>query len=328
MNDEPLKDKDEMEPEENAVREGEAADNRWPKLAALFFFVVMIAGIAYAMHERSRAQQMTAGYGQMNSSLSSAQAQISSLSAKLSALTAQQEAAKAEPARPIPVAGEGGKVTSSARAKASVKRRRAEDPRWKKVQSQLDDQQKQIAETQKNLDQARADLTGQINQSHDELSGTIAKNHDELVNLEKQGQRNFYEFDLVKSKQYQRVGPISLALRKANTKHLFCDINLMVDDNALSKKHVSLYEPVQFFPADYAQPLQIVIYQIDKNEARGYVSAPKFRQSELQQSTNTSANPQPDSSTPAAARPQQPQPAPSQAPAKTAALDRRPQPQQ
>lgn len=193
------------------------------------------------------------------------------------------------------------------------------------MQSQLDDQQKQIAEAQKNLDQARTDLTGQINSSHDELSGTIAKNHDELVNLEKQGQRSFYEFDLVKSKQYQRVGPISLALRKANTKHLFCDINLMVDDNALSKKHVSLYEPVQFFPSDYAQPLQIVIYQIDKNRARGYVSAPKYRQSELQQSSNTSANPTSGASAPAA-QPQQPQPA--QSPAKTASLDRRPPAQQ
>ncbi len=324
MNDEPLKDKDEMGPETNEVRETESADNRWPKLAAVFFFLVMIAGIAYALYERNQAQQTSANYDQMGSMLKDAQGQIAGLSAKLNALTAQA-AQNSAPASPATAAGMNGNTTPPAHAKATVKHRRAEDPRWKKMQAQLDDQQKQLAETQKNLDQARADLTGQISSSHDELSGTIAKNHDELVNLEKQGQRNFYEFHLVKSKQYQRVGPISLALRKANTKHLFCDINLMVDDNELSKKHVSLYEPVQFFPSDYAQPLQIVIYQIDKNEARGYVSAPKYRQSELQQSSNTSTSPQ-GSSAPAA-QPQQPQPAQTQAPAKTAQLDRRPQAQ-
>lgn len=317
MSDEPLKDEIGQEHE---VNESGAGNNRWPKLAAVFFFCAMVAGIAYAAYEHTQAQQMAANYSQVGASLSDAQRQIASLTAKLNALVAQAQSAA--PAAPTQTAGQEGKTGQSSHSATVAKRRRAEDPRWKKVQSQLDDQQKKLAETQQNLDQARTDLEGKIGESHDELSGTIAKNHDELVNLEKHGERNFYEFDLTRSKQFQRVGPISIALRKANTKHLFCDINLMVDDNMLSKKHVSLYEPVQFFPSDYGQPLQIVIYKIDKDEARGYVSAPKYRQSELssQKSSSTTASPQP--ATPSAAA--------QTAPAKSAELGRRsvPEPQQ
>ena len=149
---------------------------------------------------------------------------------------------------------------------------------------------------------------------HDELSGSIARNHDELAALQKRGERNYYEFDLVKSKQFQHIGPISIALRKANTKHLFCDLNLLVDDNLLTKKHVSLYEPVQFYPTDYPQPLEIVIYQINKNQARGYVSAPRFRQSELSGAPSSQ-------STPMISSPQNPA-----AGSKTAGLEPRPEP--
>ena len=81
-----------------------------------------------------------------------------------------------------------------------------------------------------------------------------------------------------------------------------------MDDNLLTKKHVSLYEPVQFYPADYGQPLEIVIYQTSKNEARGYVSAPQYRQSELAAQPATA-------SSMASAQP---------ASAKTANLERRP----
>jgi hypothetical protein len=322
MSDEPLKDETGREDE---VPESGTANNRWATPAAVFFFCVMLAGIVYAVYERKQARQMEATSTQMGETLSDAQRQIASLSAKLNALVAQATQ-KPAPAAPAPANGTEAKSASTSHTATAAKRRRAEDPRWKKMQSQLEDQQKQLAETQKNLDQARSDLAGQITQNHDELSGTIAKNHDELVNLEKRGERSFYEFNLVKSKQFQRVGPISIALRKANTKHLFCDINLMVDDNMLSKKHVSLYEPVQFFPSGYAQPLQIVIYQIDKNQARGYVSAPKYRPSELQQSSSTTPAPQPAS--PAAAAQPQPAQQPQPAAAKNAELSRRAEPQQ
>jgi hypothetical protein len=62
-----------------------------------------------------------------------------------------------------------------------------------------------------------------------------------------------------------------------------------VNDSEVSKKHVNLYEPVLFYPEGYSQPLQLVINSIGKDAARGYVSEPKYKSSELATSTSSSA---------------------------------------
>ncbi len=70
------------------------------------------------------------------------------------------------------------------------------------------------------IDQPRQ-LSGareEIDKTRDELEGSIAKNHDELVELEKRGERNSYEFEIDKSKQFSKVGPLSVSLRKVNQK--------------------------------------------------------------------------------------------------------------
>ena len=79
------------------------------------------------------------------------------------------------------------------------------------------DSQKQIAETQANLEQAKSDLEGNLQSARTELGGDIARNHDEVVALEKKGERNYYEFSFEKSKTYHHTGPISIALRKADS---------------------------------------------------------------------------------------------------------------
>lgn len=310
MSDEPMKDKEQVKEIEVSGRA--KAKNRWPRAAAFVFFCAMVAGIIYALHERAQAERLASDYSQMSATLNEAQSQLASLTAKLNDLAATQESKRA--LEPTPVASEA-QVKGHPHTAARATRRRTDDPRWKQVQSELAEHQKQIETARQDLEKTRTDLDSKLSSTRDELNGSIARNHDELVVLQKRGERNFYEFDLVKSKQFQRVGPVSLALRKANTKQLFCDLKLIVDDKELTKKHVSLYEPVQFYPVDYGQPLEIVIYQINKDEAHGYVSAPKYRPSEL------AATPAPESAATADA-----QPAPTDSEA--AGLDHRPEPLQ
>jgi hypothetical protein len=131
-------------------------------------------------------------------------------------------------------------------------------------------------------------LESNLNSTRDDLNGSIARNHDELVALERKGERNFYEFNLQKSKQFQREGPLSISLRKSNDKHKYCDLVMIVNDSEVSKKHVNLYEPVLFYPEGYSQPLQLVINSIGKDAARGYVSEPKYKSSELATSASPS----------------------------------------
>jgi hypothetical protein len=96
------------------------------------------------------------------------------------------------------------------------------------------------------------------------------------VLLQKRGEQDTYVFDLSKSKQFQRVGPLSLSLRKADTKHRNYDLSVMVDDVNLEKKHVNLFEPVWIHLSDRLQPIQVVVNRIDKDQVKGYISVPRY----------------------------------------------------
>ena len=81
-------------------------------------------------------------------------------------------------------------------------------------------------------------------------------------------------------------GPVGVRLRKANSKHQYADLELLVDDRNLSQKHVNLYQPVMFYTPDSPQAVELVINRIGKDHIHGYVSMPKYRQSELASMSN------------------------------------------
>jgi len=155
------------------------------------------------------------------------------------------------------------------------------------MQSRMDAQQKQLDDTQNALSQTRTDLEGTIGSTRDELNGSIAKTHDELVALEQRGERNYFEFDLSKAKTFQRTGPISVSLRKADAKHKSYDLALLVDDNQIEKKKVDLYEPIWLRDSAEPQPIEVVANKIDKDHIHGYVSAPKYTQAQLNPASST-----------------------------------------
>ena len=191
-------------------------------------------------------------------------------------------------------------VQKKTQVAAVAKRGTVADKRYKQLQTQLEDQQKQLKETQDLVAKNRSDLEGSLGSTRDELNGSIARTHDELVALEKRGERSYFEFDLTKSKQFQRIGPLSLSLRKADTKHKSYEIQMVVDDNHLTKKNVNLYEPIWIHTENEAQPVQIVVNRIDKNEVHGYISAPKYKPSEVSSTSGAAAV------TPVSTRPQTP----------------------
>jgi hypothetical protein len=247
-----------------------------PGRFAAYAVVVVLGGAlgGYAIHEHSTAQNLAANNAQANAALSTTQHQLSDLTAKVNALATRAEA---QPAPPAPAA-----QVASGSARPAAGRRLREDPRYKKLQSQLDAQGKAIEQTRNDLVGTQGDLVN----TRTELTGSIAHTHDELVLLQKRGERNYAEFDLSKSKDFKREGPMELRLKKANSKHQFADLDLMVDDRNLSQKHVNLYQPVMFYTPDSPQPVEVVINDIGKDHIHGYVSAPKYRQSELASMAN------------------------------------------
>ena len=266
-------------PEEQPVSEGEYEDGggrftgvRGLAVAVGLLLVIAVAAIAYSVHERRMARQLTDMNVQTSDALSQTRSEVADLTNRLNALTTPQ-------LQPAPVLTEKAPVHHR---RHHTRLTRAQTPApWKKLEQQLSEQQDEIAKTNSALDQTRQDLEGKISSTRSDLHGSIARNHAELVALEKRGERNYVEFDLTKSKQFAREGPISLALRHTNTRHKFYNVDMIVDDYKLSKKHVNLYEPVTFAVSDYTQPVELVVNQISKNHVHGYVSSPKYTKAEL-----------------------------------------------
>jgi peptidoglycan hydrolase CwlO-like protein len=106
-------------------------------------------------------------------------------------------------------------------------------------------------------------------------SGLIARNHDEVEELKRLGERDIFEFQLGKTKGLQRVGPIQVQLRKVDTKRFKYTLNVVADDKNIEKKDKTVGEPVQFYVRGARAPYEIVVFEVGKNQAKGYLSAPK-----------------------------------------------------
>jgi uncharacterized coiled-coil protein SlyX len=294
--------------------------NRWLLVAIIALLAIAGFSMIYGIRERGLANELKEQAVATNSSMSQLQTQVSTLTAKLNDMTAAQNASTpAVPAAsaahtsshtptaeeptesvagtPVVSASDQAAPVAAASAKSAhakrpaAKRRAPVDKRYAQLKSQLDDQQKQLKETQDAVAKNRTDLEGSLSSTRDELNGSIAKTHEELVALEKRGERSYFEFDLSKSKQFERFGPLTLSLRKADTKHKNYDLSMIVDDNELSKKKVNLYEPIWIHAESGGQPVQVVVNRIEKNLVHGYVSAPKYKQSDLASLSSSSAAP-------------------------------------
>jgi hypothetical protein len=232
--------------------------------------------------ERSQVRALDQERIQTAAALDRAKSEIQDLGSRLKTLTEKS----AETPAPVPVPP--APRTASPASRKKLVHTVPVDPRLDRLQGQLTETQKQLASTREDLVAAREqsgkdkeELDGKINSTRDDLNSSIARTHDDVVALQKRGELNVYEFKLTKSKEMHRVGPLSLSLRSTSAKHKTYDVAMMVDDNALTKNHVNLYEPVWITLNDRPQPVQLVVNHVEKNEIEGYVTEPKYRKSEL-----------------------------------------------
>ena len=250
-------------------------------VAVVAMLVVAGLAIGYGYRQQTMVGHLTAQESMANATISEMQGQLNTVTAKLNDVTAAQQAAAEAQAKEAAARANGKTAGGKGTPTASK--------RLKEIQAKIDDQQKQLKETQDQVAKNRADLEGSLSSTKDELNGSIARTHEELVTLAKRGERSYFEFDLTKSKQFQRVGPLTLSLRKADTKRKSYDLQMIVDDNRLTKKNVNLYEPIWIHTENESQPVQVVVNRVSKNLVHGYVSAPKYKASELTAISTTGA---------------------------------------
>jgi len=132
----------------------------------------------------------------------------------------------------------------------------------------------QVATTQQNLDRTMSDLkkvTGDLGVT----SGYVATNGKELAMLKRLGERNYVEFTLPKGKLPQKVGNVTMLLKKADPKKNRFTFELIADDKRTEKKDRTVNEPIQFIMARAKQPYEIIVNEVRKDVIVGYLAEPK-----------------------------------------------------
>jgi hypothetical protein len=135
----------------------------------------------------------------------------------------------------------------------------------------------QVASTKSELEKTIGDLkkvTGDLGIT----SGYVATNGKEIDMLRKLGERNIFEFKLAKTKSPQRVGDVSLLLKKVDQKKNRFTFELTADDKLVEKKDRTINEPIQFMTSKAKQPYEIVINQVGKDLISGYLATPKVQE--------------------------------------------------
>jgi len=148
------------------------------------------------------------------------------------------------------------------------------DTQFAAVNTDVSGVKSQLGMTQAELQKTVADLkkvTGDLGVQ----SGYIATNGQEIAALKRLGERNIFEFNLGRSKAPQRVGDISITLKKTDPKRNKYTIEVLADDKTTEKKDRTINEPVQFYTLKAKQPYEIVVNQVQKDKIVGYLSTPK-----------------------------------------------------
>jgi hypothetical protein len=139
------------------------------------------------------------------------------------------------------------------------------------VRTEVASAKSELEKTISDLKRVRGDLDG--------TSSLVATNGKELEALRQLGERNYFEFNIRKSKNPSRIGDVGLVLKKADPKKNRFTIELMADDKKVEKKDRNTNEPIQFYVAKARQPYEIVVNQVNKDQIAGYLSTPKVQTS-------------------------------------------------
>jgi hypothetical protein len=245
------------------------------KWILLLLAVIYIAGSVYFLFDlRSR---ITA----LGSDQDASKAQIADLGKRIQSADAQNEA----------LARQIGLTKKELVARATELQRQQRE-----AESRLSEEQKQqigqvsgevasmktdvggvktdVASTKSDLEATRAKLESTIGDLGLQ-SGLIAKTRDDLDVLKHRGDRNYYEFTLIRGAKSQPVATVSLALKKTDPKRGKYTLDVTADDKTIEKKDRNVSEPIQFYSGRDRLLYELVVWSIDKKKATGYLSTPK-----------------------------------------------------
>ncbi len=132
-----------------------------------------------------------------------------------------------------------------------------------------------LASTKTNLQQTINDLKS-VRGDLTSTSSLVATNDKELNELIRRGERNIVKFNISKkTKGFQKVGDISLALKNADPKKNRFTLEVNADDKLTEKRDRNINEPLQFYVSNSLY--ELVVNTVAKDTVSGYLSSPKYQ---------------------------------------------------
>ncbi|HTW59856.1 MAG TPA: hypothetical protein VMD99_17140 [Terriglobales bacterium] len=131
-----------------------------------------------------------------------------------------------------------------------------------------------VASTKADLEATKAKLQSAVGDLGVQ-SGLIANTRADLEVLKHRGDRNYYEFTLLRGAKPQPVATVSLQLKRVDPKHGKFTLNVTSDDRTIEKKDRNISEPIQFYSGRDHLLFELVVWTVDKRKATGYLSTPK-----------------------------------------------------
>lgn len=134
----------------------------------------------------------------------------------------------------------------------------------------VSDTKTDLSKTKKSMDE----LVNSFGMTRTRFGTLIARNHNEIAALRKLGERDYYEFTLVRHHPIH-LADIGLDLKKTNKKHHRFTLDLLVDDAWVTKSNRTIDEPIFFSTRGSRTFCELVVNKVDKGVITGYISTPK-----------------------------------------------------
>ena len=257
---------------EQIVVEHQSNAGKW---ILILLAILVCAGFAYAHYTTHQAVQ------KLNQDLSASQAEVKELQARMQNAEAQEETLARQ-------AGMTKKELAQRTAELQSAQRAAE--------SRIEAEQKQqisavtgdiagvktdvggvktdVASTKADLEATKAKLQSAVGDLGVQ-SGLIANTRSDLEVLKHKGDRNYYEFTLLRGAKPQPVATVSLQLKKTDPKRGKFTLDVTADDKTIEKRDRNTSEPIQFYSGRDHLLFELVVWTVDKKKATGYLSTPK-----------------------------------------------------
>jgi hypothetical protein len=262
----------EQDDQVTVVHDGGSNTGKW--LLLLFAAIYVAASLYLLIDQRGRLAKLTQDQTASQAQVADLTKRMQSAEAEAETLGQQVGMTKKELATRAAQLQQSQRAAEERLAKEQKEQISAVTGEVAGVKTDVGGVKTDVAETKSELAATKARLESTVGDLGLQ-SGLIAKTRDDLETLKHRGDRNYYEFTLLKGAKPQPVSTVSLQLKKLDPKRGKFTLNVTSDDKTIEKKDRNVNEPIQFYTGRDHLLYEMVVWTLDKNKATGYVSTPK-----------------------------------------------------